>query len=201
MWWEALRRMRYCHFCFFTDLHTDTAIKTLHFISFYVKYSISKAMMYTVAHCTGQWPFPLIFSLYNFLMDLFFYPIFSWCWCQYWTACLSLSVKSSGESSFMSRNNFRNVLIVSDISISSILWGSGQIQLCVSSCTLNHQQAAADVVTMGTDAGVMQNVSSSEYLPSEYPNPVVVSRFPYWTLITNSFICQVYLHTQGICVR
>lgn len=84
----------------------------------------------------------------------------------------------------MSRNNFRNVLIVFDISISS-----GQIQLCVSSCTLNHQQAAADVVTMGTDAGVMQNVSSSEYLPSEYPTPVVVSRFPYWTLIINSFIC------------
>lgn len=73
--------------------------------------------------------------------------------------------------------------------------------VCVSSCTLNQQQAAADVVTMGTDAGVMQNVSSSEYLPSEYPAPVVVSRFPYWTLIRNSFICQVYLHTQGICVR
>lgn len=174
MWWEALKRMRYCHFFFFffTDIHTDTAIKTLHFISFYVKYPISKAM--TLSHD---------FSLYNFLMDLFFYPIFSWCWCQYWTACLSLSVRSSGESSFMSRNNFRNVLIVCNISISSISWGSGQIQLCVSSCTLNHQQAAADVVTMGTDVGVMQNVSSSEYLPSEYPAPVVVSRFPYWTLI------------------
>lgn len=83
------------------------------------------------------------FSLFNFLMDLFFFvnPIFSWCWCQYWTACLSLSVRSSGESSFMSRNNFRNVLIsfgvlrcffVCAIGISSILWSSGQIQLCVS---------------------------------------------------------------------
>lgn len=39
-------------------------------------------------------------ALFDFVMMsfCFFFTQFSWCWCRYWTACLSPSVRSSGES-------------------------------------------------------------------------------------------------------
>lgn len=70
-------------------------------------------------------------------------------------------------------------------------------------CNLNYQQAAADVVTMGTDAGLMQHVSSRDTVRLSkiisllrYPELVLVGSFPYWTFIVDWSLITWHLQSR-----